>query len=268
MKHLWKGIVALLISWGVVLGLSPFLVMGASNPTSVISDVSVAEIDAITNAIDSINDDLDREGFNIVYLTAENRGGYTIAVTINVLEYSDFKESSKQDIMEIALEGILNSNISRTNRNKLYNFIADTDSATANLLRNLGSDVRVDLGQAYNMIRPMSGWLGTLLAALAIGLMLFLGVTLIIDTAWLTIPILQSILPGDGDKKPKFISAEAFKSLKAAYDGSSYKNPLLIYIRSKVGHVIAVSLCVLYLSSGLLFSALGSLIDKFSGFFK
>lgn len=285
MKTIKKSIVALFILVGVVLRLSPVLVICATNPVIVLDGVSNTEYRSISSTIDNINYEvgtvvnfpskssgvgadysIESSGYLILKVYNNSQGSsYNILIEVNVNEYNKLSSSKKRDVMDKALTGVLSSTMSRTNRTKVYNFIADTDSATSNLLRNLGSDVRLDLGTAYSMIRPWSGRLGTILAYIVLLLFVSLGATLIIDISWITLPMLQYMFPGKDNKKPIFVSIEAFKSVKQAEDMNEYKNSLLIYLRNKTGQLIAVALCLLYIVSGELFDVLASVMDLFSG---
>ena len=185
-------------------------------------------------------------------------------VTVDISRYQKYEQAARQEIMQITIDTIMASQLSRTNKTRLYNFISNTDEEISNLIRQLSTDVRTDFGRAYATFKPFSSTLGWILGVAVLGLFIILTLTIIIDICYITIPILQ--ISSDSAKKPKFVSREAYEAVKnsESKDGS-FKAPIWGYFGNKTGQLIAVSICILYLSSGKIFGLLATIIDYFSG---
>ena len=168
--------------------------------------------------------------------------------------------------MQVALDTIYNSNVSKTNRNKIYNALCKQDEPTSALVRQLSEDVNADFAGAYKYFKPFSGPLGVVLGLLTLAIFVILGLTLVIDIAFITLPFVQSCLLNN-DGKAKFVSIEAVNAVKEqeSKSGSEYVNPIGIYLKSKTKQYIAIFICILYLMSGKIFSLLARFMDYFSG---
>ena len=191
-------------------------------------------------------------------------------ITVNMIRYNKLANSEQQKIMQRALDAIYESDVSRINRNKIYNELCALDTTTSSLVRQLSDDVHADFYTAYSYFKPFSGPIGTLLGILTIAIFAFLGLTIVIDIAYITIPFVQELLGRlSKGEKIKCVSLEAANAVKEAESksGQEYINPLGVYLKSKTRQYIAIAICILYLVSGNLFSFLASFIDYFTGIF-
>ena len=191
-------------------------------------------------------------------------------ITVNMIRYNKLANSEQQKIMQRALDAIYESDVSRINRNKIYNELCALDTTTSSLVRQLSDDVRADFYTAYSYFKPFSGPIGTLLGILTIAIFAFLGLTIVIDIAYITIPFVQELLGRlSKGEKIKCVSLEAANAVKEAESksGQEYINPLGVYLKSKTRQYVAIAICILYLVSGNLFSFLASFIDYFTGIF-
>lgn len=191
-------------------------------------------------------------------------------ITVNMIRYNKLANSEQQKIMQRALDAIYESDVSRINRNKIYNELCALDTTTSSLVRQLSDDVHADFYTAYSYFKPFSGPIGTLLGILTIAIFTFLGLTIVIDIAYITIPFVQELLGRlSKGEKIKCVSLEAANAVKEAESksGQEYINPLGVYLKSKTRQYVAIAICILYLVSGNLFSFLASFIDYFTGIF-
>lgn len=264
--------VAQLLIIGVALWLSLFLrVSCASNPIVTISGITSTDRAKLDNLIPSINADVKANadiGWDFLTpVSGTQKDTYSIEIDIN--RYKNYEIDTKKKIMETALSEISNSDLSLTNRNKLYNFIANEDTSTSNLVRQLSSDVNADFGRAYfKYFKPWSGVLGTALGIIALGIFVLLGLVTSIDLAYLTIPIIQEWFNGDSAKaKPKYVSLEAANALKEAESASNgrKRDVVMCYMKSKTKQYVALAICLLYLISGNIYNLIATFIDYFSG---
>lgn len=289
--------VALFLSlMGIVCGLSPLTVQAsASNPMITLTNVTSGDASGsagtksgrIWNAVDAINKELqDNHGwvetaYNqvtgarsetpldfISYELKIDNGVRNVTLAINMRRYKNLANEMQQRTMQVALDGIYNSDISRTLKNKIYNEISALDSTTAALVRQLSSDVTADFASAYSWFKPFSGAIGWFLGVVSVAMFAILGVTMVVDIAYITLPIVQLGLTKEGENKAIFVSHEAFHAVKEqqSKSGTEYVSPMGVYLKAKIGQLVAIFLCLLYLVSGRLYILLAELMDLFSGF--
>ena len=254
---------------GVLLMIVPRYNIQASgvgaNPTLTIT-YNTNEGNTISNYCNEVNDYTNKlAGFDFI----EYKDGSDSKSCTLVFDFSTYKKLSqdkKSDIMDFSLSKVKDSNISTTNRNKVYNFISSNDESTASLVRQLQNDVRVDFAKAYLIFKPWSGWIGVFLGLGALGIVVVLGLSLMIDISFISIPLVQMFLSKDGNlDKVKFVTNEALTSVKEA-EGTS-KDALVIYGGKKTKQLFVISIMIIYLASGKIFLLIGWFIDLFSGFF-
>lgn len=284
MKCFRKNILALvLLIMGVVFWLSPNLVVSADTSNPVISIVNPPSQDAsassgfikttVTNINTTLhNNDLFLSGVDSVanpdfLIYSYDSSSKVVNITLNMNEYNKLSSKNKQAVMQYALDGIYNSQISKTNRNKLYNALCKQDETTSSLVRQLSSDVTADFGHAYEYFKPFSSPLGILLGIIAFIIFIMLGLTMLIDIAYITLPLIQEWLTKT-DGTARFVSLEAANAVKeqASKSGTEYVNPMGIYLKSKSKQYIAIFICLLYLLSGKIYTLLANFMDYFSGF--
>lgn len=281
MKCFRKNVLALvLLIMGVVIWLSPNLVVSADTSNPVISISNPPNQDAntsggaIADLCLTINNNIHARGImksNVTAVADTDFVTYSFSsnvanITINMTEYNKLGNKAKQDLMQVALDTTYNSNVSKTNRNKIYNALCKQDEPTSALVRQLSEDVNADFAGAYKYFKPFSGPLGVVLGLLTLTIFVILGLTLVIDIAFITLPFVQSCLL-NSDGKAKFVSIEAVNAVKEqeSKSGSEYVNPMGIYLKSKTKQYIAIFICILYLMSGKIFSLLARFMDYFSG---
>lgn len=283
MKCFRKNILALvLLFMGVVVWLSPNLVVSADTTNPIISIVSPPSQDGtassgfIKTAVDNINSTIHINNLMLSndsavadpnFLTYNyDSAAKTVNITINMNDYNKLSSKNKQAVMQYALDGIYNSQISKTNRNKIYNALCKQDETTSSLVRQLSTDVTADFGHAYEYFKPFSGPLGVVLGIIAFVIFILLGFTLLLDIAYITLPFLQGWLTKT-DGTARLVSIEATNAVKEQESkaGSEYVNPLGIYLKSKIKQYIAIFICLLYLLSGQIYTLLANFMDYFSG---
>lgn len=281
MKCFRKNVLALvLLIMGVVIWLSPNLVVSADTSNPVISISNPPNQDAntsggaIADLCLTINNNIHTRGImksNVAAVADTDFVTYSFSsnvanITINMTEYNKLGNKAKQDLMQVALDTTYNSNVSKTNRNKIYNALCKQDEPTSALVRQLSEDVNADFAGAYKYFKPFSGPLGVVLGLLTLAIFVILGLTLVIDIAFITLPFVQSLLLNT-DGKAKFVSIEAVNAVKEqeSKSGSEYVNPMGIYLKSKTKQYIAIFICILYLMSGKIFSLLARFMDYFRG---
>ena len=264
---------------GLVLGLFltiiPFFILHISANTTgatiTISGVYKSNGDGnrIEQTIENINEKIQNtlpvQTGSIAIITRPNTSKDYIDISIDNNVYSRLQQTDKQEFMSICLNEVQNSTISNINKTKIYNFFVNSDPSIAGLVRQLSNDVKVDMPRAYAWFKPFSGPLGILLGCVTIAIFALLGLTIVIDIAFITISPLQWILtkPSKDGGRPMLISLEAWDSVKIAE--SQHTGALGVYFKKKVGQIIVLSICILYLVSGNIFALVARIVDYFQG---
>ena len=225
-----------------------------------------ARIEKVINKINStIQVVLLGKHSDIAVLAKPNTSNDYIDISINNNVYSKLQQVDKQEFMSICLNEVQNSDISNINKTKIYNFFVNSDPSIAGLVRQLSSDVRVDMPSAYALFKPFSGPLGILLGCITIVIFALLGISIVVDIAFITIPGVQWILtkPAKDGGRPMWISLEAWDSVKVAE--TAHISALGVFFKKKTGQIMILSICILYLVSGNIFALVARIVDYFQG---
>lgn len=262
---------------GVVLGLLPFAYMvafGAINPCITLSKMAVSNPDysRIETVVENINSKIRTQtsvNYDFVEFDSDSQRE-TVTITLDMESYLDknMQTKTKHKMMEIALGEVGNSSISVTNRNKIYNFISDSDTAVTSLVRQLSTDATADYARAYAILKPFSSPLGVFLGIMSLVIFAFLGVGIIFDLSYINLAGVQLLLGRNGSQeKPWGISQEAWKAVKIAESDTTLKvSSSKLYFSAKSKNLIFLFISLLYLVSGHLFTLLANLVDLFIGF--
>lgn len=182
-------------------------------------------------------------------------------------EYAQLSVAEKREYMSDSLGYIKTSGLSVKEKNKLYNFVADQDGTTSAAMRNLKVDSQADLATAASWYQPFSGTVSTILGLLALAVFLFLGISVVVDIAYMVIPFIRVFLSSGDEKKPFMVSTEAYTSIKEAENSSEqgfFKSYMGLYLRRRVGIMILIGIALLYLISGQIFDIVSFIVDALS----
>lgn len=174
--------------------------------------------------------------------------------------YRKLTDEEKKTFMKSALGNIKESDLPSKVKVKASKFISEQDLAISKPIQAFLSDSSSELSAAYNWFVPFTGPLSTILGFLAIVIFAFLGLSIVIDTSYLSIGAFRSILEGfNDDGKPKFVSVEAYEIAiegdNTGY-GGNYRNPLIVYIKRRSGIFIVAGILFSYLITGQIYSFL------------
>lgn len=245
----------------------PFLNAEASNisPSIVLSTRT-----NVSSTVSSINSYIKKGDFSLKFdfLSVKNESGSGCRVTVNKESYGRLSFDEKRRVMETTLETISKSAIPAKDRTLLYNFIMKQDEPVTSVLRDLSHDVRTDYVNAMSWFKPFSGGVATFFGFAVIIIFVTFSITVVLDIAWLVIPILNAVIsPADGSK-PRIITVAAFKSFKEAEASARYKDVLFLYAKRRVGTVVILAVCIGYLMSGQIYALLSFVIDVVLGLFR
>lgn len=192
----------------------------------------------------------------------------TGVVSFSNKNYYALSTKNKNRFMEVTLRYIKESGLPAQSKNKLYKFIEQQDGTTASAIKFLSTDTSADFVTAAGWLKPFSGVIGTILGVVALLIFLFMGVSIVIDIAYLVIPGVRAISEsGEPGKRPFGVSIEAYKSMIEAESSPDYKSPMGIYLRRRVIMMVIVSVCLLYLISGQIYDLMAWIVDSFGSMF-
>ena len=266
-------------------------VVSITNPPS--QDASAEGIGYIFDLCNTINSELQDAGFfNIPENATKEESEYTfctatytetsdvdkptrtVTIAFNKTNYVKYDSGDKQKIMQIALDLVNESSVSNINKTKIYNAVCKFDETTSRLVKQLSDNVSADYLRAWDWFKPFSGLVGTILGGVTIFLFGFIAITLILDIAFITIPFFQYWVLNkqdgkDSSKKRKLgslVSIEALNAVKTQESNNGMTNAMSLYLGSKTKQLVCLFICLLYLTSGKIYSVIASLIDYFSNF--
>lgn len=185
-------------------------------------------------------------------------------LTFKNSEYYKLSSDERYEYMNTALGAVKDSNLSTMGRSKMFNFIADQDTATTAALRNLQTDANANVASATVMFKPFSGIVGTILGIITLLIFIFMTLSVVIDTAYIVLPPARMALETRSDgEKPPFITYAAHTSVKDAESGTEYRSAIGVYFRRRLVQFIVIGLCLLYLISGEIWGVVIFLIEAF-----
>lgn len=182
-------------------------------------------------------------------------------VTFKKKEYNSMSMVEKRDSMRGMLTVISASKINTADKTRLYNFVAEQDASASALVRELSEDVRADYATAMAWFKPFSGGIGTFFGLVCLLTMMFLTATIVMDLAYITVPLFRCMVTKNINERPMFISHEAFTSVLDSESGTTFKSAMTSYLKRRVGSVIALSICIAYLISGEIYTVIAYIID-------
>lgn len=186
-------------------------------------------------------------------------------------KYAQLTIDVRRDFMETALLSTKESGLGTQVKNKVYNFIADQDSTTSAAMRYLRSDASADFATASSWFKPFGSVFGIILGVLSLFIFMFIGISIMIDIAYMVLPGFRVLLEGGEDAKPKFVSPEAYSSIKeseSSMQSNDYKGYMSLYFKRRVPSVIIMAIALGYLISGQIYDIVVYLIDSFTWVFQ
>lgn len=156
--------------------------------------------------------------------------------------------------------------------NWLSSFTGDSRLGSAFASR-MSKYIQPDFAGASNLLRPFQGPLGIIIGFFAGLTMMLIGVSIVLDMAYIGIPMFRNLADDGGagsTGKKKFrpsslISADARVAVKGGESGEKTSGSAMFsYIKTRIWFFLAFALAFIYLVSGNILSLVGMLIDAFS----
>lgn len=128
-----------------------------------------------------------------------------------------------------------------------------------------------DFVSANHIYQPFSGVVSTILGIGAVLIMSFLGLVMIADISYITLPPLRLAVDEKNGSSSKLFSNDAIYAVKQAEENDggkdgSKKQALGIYFKRRVFMLILLGICLLYLVQGQIYTLVGYILDLVSGF--
>jgi hypothetical protein len=206
-------------------------------------------------------------GYDITFISV-SYSGTAIDVKISMKIYSNLPSGQKRKLMTELLTNLseVAADMPRGSYLSLYNFIASTDESVSALVRDLEKDIDVkdELPQAYLSLKPFQGTLGIILGVFALLTAMLLGLVMVIDLAYITLPLFRAFFHDEDNKERKrlkLISHSAYMAVLDAERSKEEKSALALYFKDRVVYLITLSIVVFYLISGTLYVLLVRLIN-------
>jgi hypothetical protein len=183
--------------------------------------------------------------------------------------YRAMEKDDQRKVMRFTLKTVKESQLPSKVKTKVTTFISEQDRLVADSIQALNSDTSSELSAGYVWFLPFASPASTVLGFLSIVIFVFLTVSIVIDTAYLTVGIFRQFLES-GEGKPKFVSGEAWDTAKEvdnSLQSGTYKDYLLVYFRKRIGIFILTSIVLAYLISGQIYSIFTTLLEVFEEIF-
>lgn len=168
------------------------------------------------------------------------------------------------------------NSVSTDTKNDWLTQLQACDGVGSKLMTTILSNTKPDYVTANKIWEPFSGPVGTALGLGAIVIMALLGLTIVLDLAYMVLPMARGFLEGENGEnaasknKSKLISHEAINAVEVAEgkgEGKSTgKVALGIYLKRRIVMLLVLGVCLLYLVSGQIFTLVGMFLDLLSGF--
>lgn len=162
--------------------------------------------------------------------------------------------------------------VSSDTKNDWLTELQQCNGIGSQLMTTLLSDTKPDYVTAHRIYEPFSGGVGTIMGLGAILIMAGIGLSIVVDLAWINVPFFRVMMNGDGDKPSKIISHEAQSAVRVAEGNDSGsgkgigKSASFEYLKKKTLNLIVLGICLLYLVQGQIFTLVGMILDLTSGF--
>lgn len=225
----------------------------------------ISDDEATTALMDSITRTVNSSVGNKYLLVYSKDGLLSFSSSI----YRALEKDDQRKVMRFTLKTVKESQLPSKVKTKVTTFISDQDRIVADSIQALNSDTSAELSAGYVWFLPFASPASTVLGFLAIVIFVFLTVSIVIDTAYLTVGIFRQFLES-GEGKPKFVSGEAYDTAREvdnSLQSGTYKDYLVVYFRKRIGIFILTSIVLAYLISGQIYSIFTTLLEVFEEIF-
>lgn len=159
------------------------------------------------------------------------------------------------------------SAVDRDSLNEFWANLQDEDGVGVTFMNTILQNTKPDFVRANEIYKPFSGIVGTILGLGAVLIMALVGIVMVMDIAYIALPPVRMIAGEDAKDKSgigsHLVSHEAMAAVKNAE--TEDKNALAYYFRKRVGMLIVLGICLLYLIQGRIYTLVGWVLNLLSG---
>ena len=227
-----------------------------SDPVIMITDENLSTVVAAGNTVSQ-----EAVGENI--LGYDNGKFFFKPLKYNMMSYDE-----KKDFMKTTLNAIVNSKMRSVAKTKAYNFISERDGDMAAAIKLVADETTADLYGAKALLSGVLDKIGVVMGVISIMIFALMGLTMVMDMAYIVIPGIRLFLDrSEGKKRPFLVSTEAWKSVQESERGNTSAGALSIYIKNRVIMLLILSVMLMLIVTGKLYDLMGWIVDSFSGIF-
>lgn len=179
------------------------------------------------------------------------------------------------DIARLSNEAVDSSSVRGVEESTVQNWwkqLQTKEGVGSKFMGEILKNTKPDFVSANKVYQPFSGLVGTVMGIGAVLIMAFLGLVMVADIAYITLPpvrlaVDESKSRGGGSK---LFSHDAIYAVQIAEEGGNgdgeKKQALGIYFKRRVVMLIILGICLLYLVQGQIYTLVGYILDLVSGF--
>ena len=186
---------------------------------------------------------------------------------------SDAQSEAVSDIAKFSNEKVGENGVTEQTVQNWWKQLQSKNGVGTKFLNTILANTKPDFVTANAIYKPFSGPIGTVMGLIAIAMMGFLGIVIVSDIAYITLPPVRLFVSDDekGNKlvKSKIFSHDALYAVQQAEsesDNGSPKHALGIYLKRRIVMLIILGICLMYLVQGQLYTFVGWVLDLVSGF--
>lgn len=202
---------------------------------------------------------------------------------LNEREFTKLSSKAQSDLVsDIALysnEAVEDEKVKGVEETTVQNWwkqLQMKEGVGSKFMNEILKNTKPDFVTANKIYQPFSGLVGTVMGIGAVLIMAFLGLVIVADIAYMTLPPVRMFVSENGDngKKPisHVFSHDAILAVKLSEEsgnsagGGESKQALGIYFKRRVWMLIILGICLLYLVQGQIYTLVGWILNLVSGF--
>lgn len=188
---------------------------------------------------------------------------------------NDMVNAADEKVNEDKHEEDTSSKVTDGTKNNWLVNLQKCDGVGSQLLTTVLANTKPDFVTANQIYAPFSGLVGTLLGLGAVILFAAVAIVMVLDISYMAIPFIRTIGTDDSgsQKRPSWVSYEAYYAIQQAEGGEgggntkgAGKQALGIYLKKRIGMLVLLGICLLYLIQGQIFTFVGWVLDLVQGF--
>ena len=209
----------------------------------------------------------------------KSNGSNGTTYDVNEDQFNDLTKQEQQrfttQLVEEANEQVGDNGVTSSTVTGLLQKLQTKKGMGSKLLTEILKNTKPDYVRANAIYQPFSGIVGTILGLFAILTLALLGIVMVSDLAFITLPPYRGLMGGvEGNRDEKgvakfLVSTEAVSAVQDSEqnsDGGSYTYAIGIYLRRRIISLIFLGIALLYLVQGQIYALVGFIMDLVQGF--